>query len=263
MPLVAAENGKGTRTFYVLDGKQYSASSLTAVFTCKSCASPFKVEYNPSRYHLDSLVCKRCKKQVVHKCADYKERYERSMLANHGVKHPFQSEEIFSKFKTSMQANHGVNFSGECPELLAKTRKHTKFNGRSKLEILVGRKLQELYGVERVQVDPSQKIPVSNTRWIYPDILIDNHFIVEVYGDYWHGNPRLYKPTSIVSHCHLAEEVWKWDANRVDLATQAGYSVLIVWEYDWKRSQEKVLAKINEAIRTPLPLNKKPDDQQS
>lgn len=239
---------KGRRLFYIIAGNRYSASSLTAEFACVACGGSFKVEYNPARYHMDCPLCKRCKKSIVHKCQDYQERYESTMLRNHGVKRPLQSEKSFEKFKASMYHNHGVSFSGQSPLLLAKTRKKLLFGGKSELERIVGQRLVEIYGSSRVNLD--QKIQVEPKRWIYPDVVIDGNLVVEIYGDYWHGNPALYQPDDMVSHCYAAKDVWAWDSNRVKLAKSQGYAVFVIWETAWKKTQKAVLEQLDETIRT-------------
>jgi len=246
---VISEVLKGPRTFYLIGKTEYSATSLSAEFGCVACGNLFKVEYNPARYHMDCFICKKCKKSVVHKCHDYRAKYEASMLKSHGVKYPFQSEKSFEKFKISMQRNHGVNFSGESPMLLAKTRSKLAFGGSSKLEVAVGSLLQTLYGV---RVKLGQKIQVGPKQWIYPDILIDSNVIVEVYGDYWHGNPAIYQSHDIVAHCHTAKDIWSWDGKRVKMAEQHGYTVFVIWELAWKKTQKKVLEKLDETVRTSL-----------
>jgi G:T-mismatch repair DNA endonuclease (very short patch repair protein) len=57
--------------------------------------------------------------------------------------------------------------------------------------------------------------------------------IIEVYGDYWHCNPCLYKPTDYHSHLKMtAEQKWALDKQKVDSLTSLGYDVKIIWERD-------------------------------
>lgn len=79
-------------------------------------------------------------------------------------------------------------------------------------------------------------------RWCYPDVLLFDDIVVEYYGDYWHGNPRIYDPDDIIVD-KTASEQWKFDEDRTRRilnSTVGGYdelispisSVIIIWESD-------------------------------
>lgn len=72
------------------------------------------------------------------------------------------------------------------------------------------------------------------------DILLNNNKIIEVNGDYWHGNPVLYRPTDILLKGSSAEmfvfEKWHQDYNKIKFAESNGYSVMVIWEYDLKNN---------------------------
>jgi len=59
-----------------------------------------------------------------------------------------------------------------------------------------------------------------------------NH-IIEIYGDYWHCNPKIYKEDYIHPYLKIsAQEKQKLDSERIKYLEQKGYSVTIVWESD-------------------------------
>ena len=57
--------------------------------------------------------------------------------------------------------------------------------------------------------------------------------IIEVYGDYWHCNPKIY-PDDFVQHYlkKSAKDVRLKDLKRQQVLESAGYDVTIVWESD-------------------------------
>lgn len=60
-------------------------------------------------------------------------------------------------------------------------------------------------------------------------------FILEYNGDYWHCNPKKYKP----NYYHqvkgkTAKELWEYDKNKIDLIKSYGYNLEIVWESELK-----------------------------
>lgn len=150
-------------------------------------------------------------------------------------------------FNDSMIEKYGVKFSGQNPESLAKTKAKTKFAGCSRLELAVGEALEKCYGTNRVKRDPNQKIKIKEKTYVYPDILLDEKIVVEVFGDYWHANPALYNENKVIAK-GKASEIWNVDKTRIDNLNALGYKVIIVWEKDWKENKEKVLKEIDEQI---------------
>jgi hypothetical protein len=66
--------------------------------------------------------------------------------------------------------------------------------------------------------------------------------VVEYLGDYWHCNPKKYKSDFYNKNVHkTAEEIWKGDADRIQLLRDKGYTVKIVWESDFKKSHRNVV----------------------
>lgn len=85
-----------------------------------------------------------------------------------------------------------------------------------------------------------------------PDILIENSkLIIEVYGDKWHGNPKLYKSTDIIKVWGgnlTARKIHRFDIIRKRHLESFGYKVLVVWERDIRKNFERVKKIINEAV---------------
>jgi G:T-mismatch repair DNA endonuclease (very short patch repair protein) len=67
-----------------------------------------------------------------------------------------------------------------------------------------------------------------------PDYLNEEtKHIIEVYGDYWHCNPNLFKEDFYHSQLKMtAKEKWQADEGRVEHLESLGYTVTIVWESD-------------------------------
>ena len=59
----------------------------------------------------------------------------------------------------------------------------------------------------------------------------DTKHIVEVYGDYWHCNPKLFAEDFY--HPQLkktAKEKWQLDSERQKYLESLGYNITVVWE---------------------------------
>ena len=75
----------------------------------------------------------------------------------------------------------------------------------------------------------------------YVDLLVKGRIVIECFGDYWHCNPRIYAPDYDHALLHMrAEDKWKRDEQRRSVVEQAGYTVIVIWEYDIDHTPEAV-----------------------
>jgi len=78
---------------------------------------------------------------------------------------------------------------------------------------------------------------------LFDFVLEDDKKVIEFNGDSWHGNPEIYSendvPNSIIGK--TAKELWEQDREKIDLAKQKGYEVLVVWEKDYRENPKKCL----------------------
>lgn len=231
----------------------YKPSALISIFECFECKKDFKVELNPARgmQYYSMPFCKACKKKVLHKCKDYNKTYEESMIKKHGCRRPIQSKEIRKNFINTMNERYGVSYSGQSPELISKANKtKLSFSSKgffsSKLETDVFNFLikNNIQCIQNMTNDKVISFTNKNTRY-YPDIIYGN-IIIEVYGDYWHGNPKIYDENAKVARDEIAQERWTKDAERKKYLEEQGYAVIIIWESDWHQDKTKVLKEIND-----------------
>ena len=72
---------------------------------------------------------------------------------------------------------------------------------------------------------------------------------IEYNGDYWHCNPRTWKADQYNPSIKMfAKEKWTLDMKRVYYLKSLGYTVIVVWENDWKTNKESCLKRIYDAI---------------
>ena len=68
--------------------------------------------------------------------------------------------------------------------------------------------------------------------------------IIEINGDYWHANPKLYSADFYnKSEQMVAEEIWLYDKLKYKFAESKGYSVYTIWESDWNEDPQRELNK--------------------
>lgn len=88
--------------------------------------------------------------------------------------------------------------------------------------------------------------PNINVGPYHPDIVNEKcKIVVEFYGDYSHSNPNLYAEDSWNGlRCKTAREMHEHDTKRNAFIESEGWRVIVVWESDWKKSNEDVVNKI-------------------
>jgi very-short-patch-repair endonuclease len=85
----------------------------------------------------------------------------------------------------------------------------------------------------------------SGTYRKYDFVDIDSKTIIEYNGDYYHANPKIYRPDDVISFHNgmkkTAKDIWKNDEEKYDLARQRGYQVIYVWESDCNDDMKSVI----------------------
>ena len=108
------------------------------------------------------------------------------------------------------------------------------------IEIFVKDVLNSLKIKFEEQVYIYHKDDNKHRRYFIADFVIGKT-IIEVNGDYWHGNPLVFKQENLDKR--QLEKVGK-DAYKKLKLEQLGYSVIYIWEYDIKHNKDKVIEDI-------------------
>lgn len=78
----------------------------------------------------------------------------------------------------------------------------------------------------------------------YDLYLPDKNLIIEYYGDYWHGNPKIYGNDSLLgrgTNKYTAKNKWAADKEKENFAINAGYDITIIWESDFNANKHNIL----------------------
>lgn len=71
-----------------------------------------------------------------------------------------------------------------------------------------------------------------------------NNILIEFNGDYWHGNPKIYNEDKIFSR-HGYElkitDIWNNDKRKKEFAEQLGYTVITIWEQDYRNNPNDIV----------------------
>lgn len=150
-----------------------------------------------------------------------------------GKKHTDESKKAISKYFKNHISEIGA----------AEWASHFgKFSGFSKIERAC---YAELVSVLDIKMESNVKIG---------DYIVDMIFknkIIEFNGDYWHGNPAIYKsgqtlkfPQEVIT----VDSLWEKDKRRIEYLTESGYEVLIIWECDWRLEKDTVISQVKSFI---------------
>lgn len=79
----------------------------------------------------------------------------------------------------------------------------------------------------------------------YDFVDIDKKVIIEYNGDYFHANPKIYRPEDLISFPgsikKTAKQIWLEDEEKYNLARKRNYIVVYVWESDCIDNMDMVL----------------------
>lgn len=172
---------------------------------------------------------------VDQKAAELEISKRQSKLSNRSSKFLGCKRTDSSKKKISLAMRQKINEIGT-----GRWASHFgKFSGRSNAEI-------KCYTYLKDNVEPKLEANVPIGSYIV-DMLIGNK-IIEFNGDFWHANPKLYKPTDELKPCggptKLASTIWENEKIRLDDLRKLGYDVFVMWESEWSNERESTINKI-------------------
>lgn len=95
-----------------------------------------------------------------------------------------------------------------------------------------------------------QQLYLSNSfsSWYVYDLYYKNK-IIEIHGDFWHGNPIKYKENDLMYGGKTASEIWARDDDKIETAKKAGYEVKVVWESEYNNNKQQILKECIEFLR--------------
>lgn len=112
---------------------------------------------------------------------------------------------------------------------LSDEQKNTIYSKRtyysSSLETKIGQILSDL------NISYTRQKFVNGTS--YDFLLIHTKTLIEVQGDFWHANPKIYVSDDILKHPggdKLAKDIWKIDENKNLNAKKYHYKIVYIWE---------------------------------
>lgn len=188
-----------------------------------------------------------------------KEKKKETFIRNHGYENNFCNIDIrtsaLSKIDykkgsetmvTSMMEKYGNHITN--PAQLDYVRKKMSNAQKNRLSNMTADELRKMTEPARAAVNyvSSQEIRIQSilndmnisytaNGFLYAynwDFIFKNKVIIEVQGDFWHGNPKLYKKDDILLNGLTVDMVWKKDYRKKTKVETYGYRVYYLWETD-------------------------------
>lgn len=214
----------------------------------------------------EATSCKKTREKYINTClekygtvntcangAPGRKKAEKTMLEKYNVINYFsvdnfqkiikekQDQDEYHKRKSERSKNSWLKKSiEEKREWLEKSlfsNKAIRSGGISNLEKEVGKCLLEL----GFQISPQFYLRNNNKNFFFDYRLLNSNILIEVNGDYWHANPKIYLKDDIIkypSNSKKAGEVWEKDLIKQKAAEKNNYKVITLWESDILNSWE-------------------------
>jgi hypothetical protein len=87
----------------------------------------------------------------------------------------------------------------------------------------------------------NKTIIIKNKRYDVDAFIRKTNTIYEFYGDYWHGNPKIYDKNFINKHNKKSfGELYKLTIKRKKELIKLGYNIVFIWENDFNKILKKI-----------------------
>lgn len=260
---------------FLADGRQVNSTKI-GVVECK-CVKCEKIQSLRYRKALRDkpYICQTCNRLgennafFGHSHTDaFKEKLSKDRRGTRtGISNPFYGKQHSEKTKAALRvkcALHGEKngFFGKShtKETRQKMSDFRKKNPRpkeyySKLGVMSANKHPRKTRIEKLVQQKLKSLDIVHRynfilkRVAQYDFLIDDNIILEVHGDYWHGNPAIY--ASLNERQHYKKER---DVEKEKLAKANGYQYYVIWENDVKTGNWSIINEI-QAIRNQVITN--------
>ena len=125
-------------------------------------------------------------------------------------------------------------------DVVRKTKHHHPQYGTSKLEEDFAHNFLDKLGVKYVY-----QFEAKDNGRFFDFYLNEEHLIIEVDGDFWHGNPDKYDKEELRGHQKRAQRV---DEHKTKWALLHGIPILRFWESDIRKNPKKVMTTLKEEL---------------
>jgi G:T-mismatch repair DNA endonuclease (very short patch repair protein) len=181
----------------------------------------------------------------VFKTTDFINNINSYFIKKYGISkseyNSIKSKELWTK-KSQEEKDEWLDKSIRSEESLKKLNERLiKGYNKSKLESVVS----DILTVLNIEFIPQFIIKHDINKRKFYDIYIPKmNLLIEINGDYWHANPKIYKPDDLLHYRFAnisAKDIWQKDKKKIDLAKNNGYNIEVWWEKDLVKKDTQTL----------------------
>lgn len=181
-------------------------------------------------HHLQGKECPLCgNKKISLKLSKSTKKFIEDAIKIHNNKYDYTKTNYINCFTNVyiICPNHG--------KFKQTPSSHLRGCGCSKCAPNISKKETKwLNGINIPKSNRNLTVKLKNKR-INVDALVDNN-IYEFYGDFWHGNPNIYKAEEINPATKTTfGELYTKTLERENLIKSAGYNLITIWESEFDR----------------------------
>lgn len=164
--------------------------------------------------------------------SESRKKWEEKLFKEEGISNVFQRKEVKEKIRNTMIEK----YKKESPQKIHTCRGKNIYSK-------IHRSVVEILQKNNIKCSIEYKISKNNGYYSYDIVIDETNKLIEVYGDYWHGNPKIYKDSDIIlkgsSREITVKEKRKFDKKKINFAKKLGHEILIIWEYDLNNNYDK------------------------
>lgn len=146
-----------------------------------------------------------------------------NMMKNHGnhITNPSQLDYVRKKISNTQKNRFSNMTADELRKITESARAAVKYTSSQEIRI------------QSILNDMNVIYTTNGFLYAYNwDFIFKNKVIIEVQGDFWHGNPNKYKKDDILLNGLTVDMVWKKDYRKKVKVESHGYTVYYLWETD-------------------------------
>ena len=101
--------------------------------------------------------------------------------------------------------------------------------------------IQLIYNIHIQHAENGNEYCIPDTKYKADGFCKETNTIYEFHGDYWHGNPYIYRKDEIndVSKKTFGE-LYQNTLNKEKIIKNMGYNLVVMWEYDWNKINKSI-----------------------
>ena len=179
-----------------------------------------------------------------------KELKRKNCLKKYGVDNIFKSDWFKENRDYFFLEKHGMDISEyykiKWDEMSDEDKKNHMLNSalKSSSSSSIEQKIKNI--LELMSIEYTSQFTMKVGKKInFFDIKIGN-ILIEVNGDFWHGNPLIYKKNDILKFPKkeiVCESIWIKDKKKKETALKKGYNVVYLWESFIRKSSDDDIIK--------------------